>query len=150
MSKSDTTETALLRLLFNNQNFASVGDGTGIRGSTAAGDLYVSLHSADPGEAGTQATNEFTLGEYPTYARVAVPRSAGGWTITGPQVVNTAAVTFPLCVGGTSQTARFWSIGVAASGGTTVLYKGALTTERIISNGVTPEFAPGTIVVNED
>ena len=50
--KSDTFENALLLLMFNNSNIANVGDATGIRSSTAAGSLYFSLHTADPGDAG--------------------------------------------------------------------------------------------------
>lgn len=45
---------------------------------------YVSLHTGDPGEAGDQTTNEAT---YAGYARVAVARDSGGWTVTGSQAL---------------------------------------------------------------
>lgn len=87
----NTFENDLLLLIFNNTNIANVGDATGLRGSTTAGSLYVSLHSADPGEGGNQTTSEIS---YTGYARVAVARSAAGWTIASNQVSNTAAITF--------------------------------------------------------
>ena len=52
MSKSNSLENGLLELIFKNTNFANVGDATGLRGSSTAGSLYASLHTADPGEAG--------------------------------------------------------------------------------------------------
>ena len=78
MSKSNSWENALLLLMFNNSNVANVGDATGLRGSTVAGSLYISLHTADPGEAGDQTTNEIA---YTGYARVAVARSGAAWTV---------------------------------------------------------------------
>lgn len=87
----NTFETDLLKLIFQNIDAALVGDAGGLRGSVVAGSLYVSLHTADPGEAGTQATSEVV---YTGYARVAVVRSAGGWTVAANQVSNTAAIVF--------------------------------------------------------
>ncbi len=66
MSKGNTFETELLNLVLNNTNLALVGDATGLRGSTAAGSLYVSLHTADVTESGTQTSSEAT---YTSYAR---------------------------------------------------------------------------------
>ena len=88
MSKSDSWENGLLLLLFNNTNVANVGDATGLRGSTTAGSLYLSLHTSDPGDAGTQTTNEVDTGAYAGYARVAVARAsgAGGFTVTANSV----------------------------------------------------------------
>lgn len=56
MSKGNTFENDLLLLIFNNTDAALIGDATGLRGSSTAGSLYVALHTADPGEAGTAAT----------------------------------------------------------------------------------------------
>ena len=87
MSKSNTFENDLLKHVFNNDAIALVGDATGLRGSTVAGSLYVSLHTADPDEGGDQTTSETA---YTTYARVAVARTAGGWTVSGNTVSNAA------------------------------------------------------------
>ena len=58
MSMSNIGETALLNLLFKNQAWANVGDASGLQPSAAAGNFYVRLHSADPGETGTGDTSE--------------------------------------------------------------------------------------------
>ena len=52
MSMSNASETNLLNLLFNNVDWANVGDAAGLQNSAAAGSFYVALHSADPGDAG--------------------------------------------------------------------------------------------------
>jgi len=123
MSKSDSWENGLQLLLFNNTNYANVGDATGLRGSTTAGSLYFSLHTADPGEANTQNTNE---ANYTGYTRVGVLRSSAGFTVTTNQVVNAAAIQFPAPTAGTN-TLLFWGLGVGASGATALLYKGPLS-----------------------
>lgn len=146
MSKSNTFETSLLQLIFNNSNIANLGDATGVRGSSTAGSVYVSLHTADPGEAGTQATSEAT---YTSYSRVAVARSGAGWTVSGNAVSNAAAITFPACTGGTNTITHF-SVGLEASGSTVVLYKGALSSSLAVSTGITPEFAIGDLDITED
>lgn len=94
MSKSNSLENDLLKHIFNNDAIALVGDATGLRGSTTAGSLYVSLHTADPGEAGDQTTSETA---YTNYARIAVARTSGGWTVSGNAVSNTALVQFAQC-----------------------------------------------------
>ena len=146
MSKSNTFENDLLLLLFNNTNIANIGDATGLRGSSAAGNLYIALHTADPGEAGDQTTNEVA---YTSYARVAVARSSGGFTVATNTVTNAAAITFPQCTGG-SATATHFSIGTSSSGAGKILYSGALTASLAISNGITPEFAAGDLDGTED
>ena len=112
MSKTNSWENGLLQLVFENTNFANVGDATGLRGSSTAGSFYFSLHTADPGEAGDQTTNEVA---YTSYARVAVARSTSGWTVTGNAVALDANVTFPAGTGG-SGTATHWGLGTASSG----------------------------------
>ena len=145
MSKSDAWETALLALVFQNANAAGLGDATGLRGSAAAGSLYVSLHTADPGEAGTQATSEIA---YTGYARVAVARSAAGWTVTGNSVSPVADISFPAATGGTA-TATHFGIGVASSGAGTLLYKGAVTPTIAVSTGVTPVVGTASTITED-
>lgn len=146
MSKSNAWETALLNLVFNNTNAANIGDATGLRGSTTAGSLYVSLHTADPGEAGSQTTNETS---YTSYARVAVARSGSGWTVSGNTVTNAALVQFPQCTGGTATITHF-GIGTDSSGAGTLLYKGALSASLAVSSGIQPQFAAGDLDGSED
>lgn len=108
--------------------------------------LYVSLHTADPGEAGTQTTSEAVYG---SYARVAVARTAGGWTVSANQASNTAEILFPECTSGSS-TITHVAVGTAASGAGQLLYSGALTASISVSNLITPRFPAATLVVQED
>src|SRR5574343_1445191 len=146
MSKSNSLENGLLELIFKNTNFANVGDATGIRGSSTAGSLYVSLHTADPGEAGDQTTSETA---YTNYSRVAVARTTGGWTVTGNTVSNAALVQFAQC-GVTGATLTHFGVGTDASGAGKLLYSGALTASLAVSSGIQPQFAAGDLDITED
>lgn len=145
MSKTNSWETGLLALLFNNTNFANVGDATGLRGSTTAGSFYVSLHTADPGEAGDQTTSEAT---YTSYARVAVARSSGGWTVTGNSVSPTANIDFPSATGGTNTITHF-GVGTAATGAGVLLFKGTVTPNISVSSGVQARLTTGTAITED-
>ncbi|MDO9712450.1 phage tail fiber protein [Paracraurococcus lichenis] len=147
MSKSDAFENAWLQLVFNNVNIANIGDATGLRGSTTAGNLYVSLHTADPGETGTEATSEIS---YTGYARQAVARSSAGWTVTGNSVSPTANIQFPTSTGGTGGTATHWSVGVASSGASTILYSGTITPNISVAAGVQPILLASGTTITED
>lgn len=145
---TDTLENGLLALLFNNTAFTGLGDAAGLLGSAAAGSLYVSLHTADPGEAGNQATSEVAYGGY---ARVAVARNAGGWTVTGGIASNTAAVQFPACTSG-SATITHIGVGTAASGAGKLLWHGGFEdpVSLAVSAGIAPKFDPAVINITVD
>lgn len=143
MSKSNALETGLLALLFNATALADLAQNDGTSPATS---LYVSLHTADPGEGGTQATSEAT---YTSYARVAVIRTSAGWTVSGNVVTNAAAIVFPEATGGTNTITHF-GVGVAISGATVLLYSGALTASLAVSNGIEPQFAIGDLSISED
>jgi hypothetical protein len=146
MSKGNTFENELLLHIFQNADIADIGDAAGLQNSAAAGNLYVALHTADPGEAGVQNTSECAYG---SYARQAVVRSSAGWTVAANGVDNAALISFPTATSG-SETATWFSVGVASSGATKILYKGALSASLAISNGIKPEFAIGALDVTED
>lgn len=146
MSLSNASETALLSLLFNNTAWAGIGDAGGLQPSAAAGNLFIALHTADPGETGNQSTSEAA---YTGYSRVSVARSAGGFTVAGNQVSNTATVQFGECTAG-SATVTYFSVGVATSGATAILYRGALSASRAISAGITPLFNSGALTGTAD
>jgi len=141
MSMSNASETKLLQLLFQNDAWDLVGDASGLQPSAIAGSLYVALHTADPGEAGDQTTNEAA---YTGYARVAVARSAGGWSVSGATVSNVGTVQFGECTAG-SATATHFSVGTGSAGAGSIIYSGALSASRAISAGITPLFNPGTL-----
>lgn len=142
-SKTNAFETNLLELIFNNTALENIGNAGGLQPSSAAGSLYVALFTAAPSDssAGTETT-------YTNYARVAVARTSGGWTVASGAVSNTAAITFPQC-GATGATIVAFAIMTASSGGD-MLYWGDLTSNLAVSNGITPEFAIGDLDITED
>ena len=146
MSMSNASETNFLNLLFNNADWANVGDAAGLQNSATAGSFYVALHTADPTDAGTQSTSEAS---YTGYARVAVARTAGGWTVSGNQVSNTATVQFGECTAGSAVVTHF-SVGLLSAGAGDILYSGALDATRSVSSGITPLFNPGTLTGTVD
>ncbi len=144
MSASNAFETNILKLIFQNVNLANMGDATGLRGSSSAGVLYISLHTADPGEAGSQTTNEAT---FSSYARVSVARTSGAWDVTGDTVSNLAAITFPECDGG-SNTITHFGIGSDSSGTGNLFFSGALGSSLIVSNGIAVVFGIGQLTTS--
>lgn len=146
MSKSNTFENDLLLLIFNNTNIADIGDATGVRGSSAAGNLYVSLHTADPGEAGTAITNETA---YTGYARVAVARSGAGFAVTGNSVSPAANVDFGECTASPGGAITHFGIVNTASGAGKLLYKGTMTPNITMAVGVIPRLK-STSTITED
>jgi hypothetical protein len=142
MSKGDTFENDLLKLIFNGTAIADLAENDTTGPLTS---LYAALHTADPGEAGTQTTSEVA---YTGYARAAIARTSGGFTVSGNTVTLTAEVSFPAGTGG-SGTATHFSIGTAASGAGKILYKGAYTPNQAVGNGITPKLAAGTSITED-
>jgi hypothetical protein len=131
MSLSDSLENSLAKLIFNATPITNIADNAASGPLTS---LYVSLHTADPGEAGTQTTNETA---YTSYARTAVARTSGGWTVTANSVSPVANIDFPQCTG---LTATITHLGVGSLVSTAgVLYMSGTVTPNIsVSSGVTP------------
>lgn len=142
MSKSDTFENDFVKLIFNGGAIANLADNAATSPATV---LYLALHSADPGEAGTQTTSEVA---YTSYERVAVARTSAGWTVSGNQASLAQPGVFPACTGG-SATAGFWSVGTAQTGTGKVLYSGTVSPTISISSGVTPQLNAGTNVTED-
>jgi hypothetical protein len=145
-SKSNSWENALMLLLFNNTNAANIGDATGLRGSSAAGSLYVSLHTADPGEAGDQTTSETA---YTGYARIGVARSGSGFTVTNNSVSPVANIDFGECTASAGAAITHFGIGTALSGAGVLLYSGTVTPNNTMAVGVIPRLKT-TSTITED
>lgn len=148
MAKSNTLASGLLSLILNNANLANIGDSTGLRGSSTAGSLYVSLHTADVAKGSAQDSNEAS---YTGYARVAISRSGSAWTVTGNNAVNAAQVLFALCTAG-SAAVTHWAIGTASSGSNAVLYSGPMAGAPKAFTATTADTltAPGhSLIVND-
>lgn len=142
MSKSDTFENDLLKLIFNGTAIANLADNAA---SSPLTSFSVALHTSDPGEAGTQSANEAT---YTSYARVSVARTSGGWTVTGSSVSPAADIVFPTCTGLTN-TATHFSVGPTGGGATKILYSGTLTPNISISAGVTPKITTASTITED-
>ena len=143
MSKSNTFEEDLLKLIFNGTPIANLADNAA---SGPLTNLFIALHTADPGEGGVQTTNEVN---YTGYARVAVSRSGVGWTVSGNSVSPTTAIEFGEMTAGTPGTATHASIGTASTGGGKILYRGALSPSIAYALGVVPRLRTTSTITEE-
>jgi len=142
VSKTNSAENSVLKLIFNATAWANIADNAAASPATS---LYVSLHTADPGEAGDQTTNEVA---YTSYARVAVTRNSGGWTVTNNSVSPAATISFPAGTGG-SGTATHFGVGTASSGAGVLFYKGTVTPNIVCGNGVTPQLTTASAITED-
>lgn len=137
MSFGNTFENDLLALILNGTAIGNIADNAGTSPLT---NLYLSLHTADPGEAGTQETNEAA---YTSYARQAVARSGSGWTVSGSTATLAANVDFPEATGGT-ETITHFAIGTDETGAGKVIAYGALDASLAVSTGTIPRLDTST------
>lgn len=139
MPLGSTFANDLAKLVLQALAIANIADNAAASPLT---NLYISLHTADPGAAGNQQTNECA---YTSYARVSKARSGAGFTVTG-NVVNPASnIAFPTATGG-SETATHVMIGTAASGAGKQLIRGTISPAIVISNGVAPTLTTATAI----
>jgi hypothetical protein len=137
MGKSTTYANSLLLLIFNATTFTNVAINAT---SSPITNIHVSLHTADPGTAGDQTTSEIG---YTSYARVAVARTSGGWTVSTNTVVPVSTITFPAGTGG-SGTATHCAYGSLLSGAGVRFVSGTVTPNIVTGNGVTPSLSTAT------
>jgi hypothetical protein len=142
MSKGDTFENDILRLVFNATAIANIADNAATSPLT---NLFASLHTADPGEAGSQTTSEIA---YTSYGRATIARTTGGWTVTANSVSPFANIDFAAGTGG-SGTATHFGVGTAVSGAGKLLYKGTVTPNIVCGNGVTPRLTTATAITED-
>lgn len=143
MPKSTLTCNSILALIFNATAWADIAENDATSPLT---NLYLSLHTADPGVGNSQLTNETA---YTNYVRIAIPRTTGGWDVpAAAATANAALAQFAQC-GVTGATLTHVAIGTAASGAGTVLYAGALSSSLAVANGIQPQFAAGALDVTE-
>lgn len=147
MSKSDFLENAILKLIFNATAIANIADNAA---SSPLTNLFWSLHTADPGDAGNQSTSETTYG---SYARQSVARTVGGMTASSAGSTSPVAnVVFPAATSPTLPTVSsitFAGIGVAVSGATNLLYSGPVTPNINVSTGVQPILTTASTVTED-
>ena len=143
MSKGNTFETELLALIFNATAIANLADNAA---SSPLTQLFIALHTADPGEAGTQATSEAA---YTGYARIARNRNSGAWTVASGSVSPNTDIDFGACTASPGAAITHASIGVASSGATKILYKGALSASIAMAIGVIPRILAGSTITED-
>ena len=132
--RSDVLKAILQAVFTNLSNIVQ-------NGASPITNIYISLHTADPG-GGDQSTNEVS---YTGYARVAVARTAGGWTVTGNVATPLSNIVFPTCTGG-STTAVYVGIGKSISGAGYLFWSGLLAPNIPISSTVIPTIPSGSSI----
>lgn len=147
MSKSDAFENDILKLVFNATAIANIADNAA---SSPLTNLFWALHTADPGDAGTQATSETAYG---AYARQSVARTTGGMTAsTAGSTSPVANVAFPQATTPalpTVSSITHFSIGVAVSGASKILYSGTVTPNINVSAGVQPILTTASTITED-
>jgi hypothetical protein len=107
--------------------------------------VYISLHTADPTVTGDQSSSEAT---YTGYARVAIARSAVGFSDISLGVANLLAIIFPTNAG-SSQTVTYFGIGTASTGAGSLVGYGTINypSGKLVANGDAPQFDIGDLTV---
>ncbi|MGH7949012.1 MAG: phage tail fiber protein [Candidatus Binataceae bacterium] len=143
MSKGNTFENDLLKLIFNATAIANLADNAATSPFT---NIHMALHTSDPGEAGTMDTNETT---YTSYARVNVARTTGGWTAAAAGSTSPVAnIDFPQCTGGTA-TITHAAAGATGGGAAKIFYSGTVTPNISVSSGVTPRLTTSSTITED-
>jgi len=144
VSKSDAFENDILDLFFKNVAIADLAENDTTSPATT---LYFSLHTGDPGDAGTQATSETA---YTGYARVGVTRGAG-FTVTGNSVSPAANIDFAECTAAPGSPITHFGIGTNATAGQAgyLMYSGTVTPNITMAAGVIPRLKT-TSTITED
>jgi hypothetical protein len=142
MSKGNTFENDLLLLIFEATAIANIADNAATSPIT---NIQYGLHTGDPGEAGTQTTNEAA---YTAYARVAVARTGAGHDTASGSVSPAANIDFPEATGG-SETETHFHAGRDASAAGLLFYSGTVTPNITVSTGVTPRLTTATAITED-
>ena len=141
MSKSDVFESDLLKLIFNATAIADLAENDTTAPATT---LTVALHTADPGEAGTQLTNETA---YTGYVRQTVARTTGGWTVTANSVSPVANIDFPECTAVPGAAITHASVGTGVTN--KMLYSGTISPSITMAVGVVPRIKTSSTIVED-
>lgn len=142
-SKSNGYESDILKLYFQAVAIANVADNAA---ASPATNIYVSLHTADPTETGA-LTSEAA---YTGYARVAVARSAVGWTVSGTaptQAAPAANIDFPICTAAPGAAISFF--GVSKTIGGTLDYIGTVTPSIVMAVNVIPRLTTASTITED-
>ncbi len=144
--KSDAYEYNFLLQTFN---------GTAISNWSASGGttlLWVGLHTADPGDAGSTAAE----GGYTAYTRVSAQRSTAGWAVTSGTSAAVAvaspaaALSFPQVATTSTGTFTYASIyNSSNAAGTAQIYFGPISPTINFAQNVTPQITTGSSITED-
>jgi len=136
---SDTFEDNILKLLLNATAISNIADNTATSPSTA---IWVALHTADPGDTGTQGTNEAS---YTGYTRIAVARTTGGWVVASGSASPVSAITFPQATSTSTGTLTHASLGLSsATTSGIIIASGAISPNINYQQNTTPSITTGS------
>jgi hypothetical protein len=136
---SDTSETNILKLYLNATAIANIADNASSSPNTA---VWVSLHTADPGDTGTAGTNEAS---YTGYTRISVTRTTAGWTVASGAANPVAAITFPQNTSTSTGTLTHAAIVMtSATTGGIIIASGTISPNINYSQNVTPSLTTGS------
>jgi hypothetical protein len=142
MSISNTTESAILSLIFEATAWANYADNAA---STPQTNIHTALHYDDPADTGTMSTNEAS---YSSYARVSVARSTSGFTVTAGSVSPDANIDFASSGGAEPNgggSLDFFSFGKTGGGAAAILWSGAVSPAIAVgASGITPRLTTAT------
>jgi hypothetical protein len=137
MSKSDTLENDMIK-------FVMLGTSPSWSGAT---NFFLSLHTADPTDAGAQNSSEAA---YTGYTRSTLSRSTTAVTnSTTGSVENKSLISFPVCTAGVSYVTHI-GLGISFSGTGTLLYANPLVAPIAVGAGIAPSFDTGSLTISED
>ena len=139
MSATNATESAILSLIFTATAWADIAENDA---TSPTASFWISLHTASPGDAGDQSSNETA---YTGYARIEVARTTGGWTVTGNAVTNDAEIAFGQCSASPGAAITHVGLGKASSGAGTLLLYGTLDSSVTMQVGTVPIFSAGEL-----
>jgi len=137
---ANATESAIMKLIFQAVTWTDYAISAG--SGTPETNIVCSLHTADPGEAGTMSTSETT---YTTYARTNVARTSGGWTETSGSISPVSTISFPTGSGGSGSVTHF-ATGKSGGGAAAILWRGDVTPPISVGASVTPQLLNTTTI----
>ena len=147
MAKSNTSANDYVALLYNGTPIANIADNAAVAPLT---NLFIRAHTAEPGAAGNQSTNEAA---YTGYTAATVARTTAGFTCAAGVVTLVADAAFGLPIG-TGAALTHWSTGVALTGATKIIHRGVFGSRQgpftaVVSGNVIT--IPGhTVIVNDN
>jgi hypothetical protein len=107
--------------------------------------LWLSLHTADPGDTGNQATHE---ADYEGYERVPIGKGEAGWVLFGRTSVNRYTIRFPEVQRRYKPPLTHIGIGFFPVEPGKLLHAGPLDKPVDCRKHVQPSIAPGSLAIS--